>query len=86
MTLEHGLAAQAPFDFGHQIFGETQVMEGLLHDLRGVLRLAAVALEAFSGGATTALSGFGVAFLIGFGTDHSVLLRGLSLPCGSLGP
>ena len=38
----------------------------------------------------TALSSFGVAFLIGFGTGHHVLLRVLSLPCcvpcGSLGP
>jgi hypothetical protein len=38
-------------------------------------------LEAFSGGAATALSGFGMTFLIGFGTTHEVFLRGLSMPC-----
>jgi len=47
-------------------------------------------LEAFRGGAATALSGFGVAFLIGCGTSHGVLLQVWSVPCGvpcgSLGP
>jgi hypothetical protein len=47
-------------------------------------------LEALSGGAATPLSGFGMAFLIGFGTSHGVFLRVLSVPCsvpyGRLGP
>jgi hypothetical protein len=34
-----------------------------------------VALEAFCSSAATALSGFGVAFLIGFGAGHGVLLH-----------
>src|SRR5262249_4307330 len=84
------LAAQAPCDLDHQVSGESQLLQSLLQDLSGVLRLAAVALEAFSGGAAPALSGFGVAFLIGCGTSHSVLLRVWSVacgvPCGSLEP
>src|SRR5262249_44740398 len=84
------LAAQAPFDLGHQVSGESQVLQSLLQDLSGVLRLAAVALEAFSGGAAAAPSGFGLAFLIGCGTSHGVLLQVWSaacgVPCGSLGP
>src|SRR5262245_34684968 len=43
--------------------------------LAALLRLAAVALEAFNSGAATTLSGFGVAFLIGCGPSHAVLLR-----------
>jgi hypothetical protein len=43
--------------------------------LDGTLRLGVVALEAFRGGATTALSGFGVALLIGFGAGHGALLH-----------
>jgi class 3 adenylate cyclase len=65
-------------------------MESPLQDLDDVLRLAVVTLEACRGGAATALSGFGVTFLIGFGTSHGVLLRVLALlrgvPCESLGP
>jgi hypothetical protein len=50
-------------------------MKGLLQDLGGVLRLAAITCEALLRLQATALSGFGVAFLIGFGTSHGVLLR-----------
>jgi hypothetical protein len=39
-----------------------------------VLRLAAVALEPFSRGATLALSRFGLSFMILSGTAHGVLL------------
>ena len=42
------MAVQAPFDLGHEVFRQPQVIEGLLESLGGVLRLAAVALEAFS--------------------------------------
>ncbi len=65
-------------------------MESLLQDLGSVLCLAAVALETFSGSAATALSSFGVAFLIGCSISHGVWLQILLLPrgvlCGSLGP
>jgi hypothetical protein len=37
-------------DLRHQIFRQTQVIEGLLQDLGGLLRLSVVALEACSGG------------------------------------
>jgi hypothetical protein len=50
-------------------------MQSLFKGLDSTLRLSAVALEAFSGGATTALSGFGMALLIGFGAGHGVLLH-----------
>jgi class 3 adenylate cyclase/tetratricopeptide (TPR) repeat protein len=55
----------------------------VLSGIDGVLRLAVVMLEAFSGGTAVALSGFGVAFLIGFGPGHAVLLR--LLRCLSIG-
>jgi hypothetical protein len=61
-------------------------MEGLVEGLSGVLRLAAITCEALLRVQATALSGFDVAFLIGCGTSHRVLLRVLSVPCGSLGP
>ena len=54
-------------DLGHQIVREAQVRESLLQDLGGVLRLAAITCEALLRMQVTALSGFGVAFLIGCG-------------------
>jgi len=39
------LAPQAPFNLGYQVFGEAQLMEGLLQDRGGVLRLAAITCE-----------------------------------------
>ena len=84
------LAAQTPFDLSHEVFRQSQVIKGLLKGFGGVLRLAVITCEALLRCAATTLSGFSVAFLIGFGTNHSVLLQGLSLlcgvPCGSLGP
>jgi hypothetical protein len=68
------LAVQAPFDLGHEVIGDAQVMEGLLQDLSGVLRLAAVALEAFSGSMAPALYRFRLSFMILSGTAHGVLL------------
>ena len=68
------MTAQAPFDLGHEVFRKPQVIKGLLEGLGGVLRLAAVALEAFGRGATPALSRFGLSFMILSGTAHGVLL------------
>ena len=50
-------------------------MEGLLQDLSGVLRLAAVAVEAFSGSMTPTLYRFRLLFMILSGTAHGVLLH-----------
>ena len=49
------MAVQAPFDLGHEVFRQPQVIEGLLEGLGGVLRLAA--LSRFE---TAALSSFGL--------------------------
>jgi hypothetical protein len=74
------LAAQAACNFSHQVFGEAQVLERLLQDLGGILRLAAITLQTLLRSESTTLSGFGVAFLIGFGINHDVLLRVSSVP------
>jgi hypothetical protein len=42
-------------------------MESLLQDLGGLLRLAAITGEAFLRCEAATLSGFGLAFLVGFG-------------------
>ncbi|MFL5513103.1 MAG: hypothetical protein ACJ8CN_11820, partial [Gemmatimonadales bacterium] len=61
------LAVQAPFDLGHEVFRQPQVIESLLEGLGGVLRLAAVSLEALVRCAITAPSGFGVFLCTSFG-------------------
>jgi hypothetical protein len=68
------LAAQTPFDLGHEVFRQPQVIEGLLEGLGGVLRLAAVTREALLRCAITAAAGFGVGFGISFVWGHDVLL------------
>jgi hypothetical protein len=68
------LAAQAPFDLGHEVFRKPQLIEGLLEGHGGVLRLAAVTCEALLRCAITASSGFGVLFGISFVWGHDVLL------------
>jgi hypothetical protein len=68
------LAPQAAFNLGYEVFRKPQVIKGFQEGLGGVLRLAAVALEAFSRGATLALSRFGLSFMILSGTAHGVLL------------
>jgi hypothetical protein len=69
------LAPQAPFNLGYQVFGKAQVMERLLQGLRGLLRLTAVALEAFSGCTAPALYRFRLSFMILSGTAHGMLLH-----------
>jgi hypothetical protein len=71
------LAAQAPCDLGHEVFRKPQVIESLLEGLGSMLRLAAVALEAFSGSTAPALYRFGLSFMILSGTAHGVLLHRL---------
>jgi hypothetical protein len=61
------LAVQAPFDLGHEVFRESQVIEGLLEGLGGVLRLAAIPCEALVRFETTTPSGFGVFLCTSFG-------------------
>jgi hypothetical protein len=76
------LAAQTSFDLGYQVFREAQILESLLQDLSGVLRLAAVALEAFLRCAATALSGFGLFFRISLRGRHGAFLRCIWVLCG----
>ena len=66
---------QAPGDLGHEVFRKAQVIEDLLQGLGGLLRLAAVALEAFSDSTTPALYRFRLSFMILSGTAHGVLLH-----------
>jgi hypothetical protein len=61
------LTSQAAFKLGYEIFGEAPVVESLLHDLRGMLRLAAITLQTLLRCEATALSGFGVFFWPSFG-------------------
>ena len=68
------MAVQAPFDLGHEVFRQPQVIEGLLEDLGSVLRLAAVSREALVRCAITAPSGFGVFFRRSFAWGHGALL------------
>jgi hypothetical protein len=69
------LAAQAPFDLGHEVFRQPQVIEGLLEGLGGVLRLAAISLEALPRCETAALSGFGLFFGVSVCGRHTALFR-----------
>jgi hypothetical protein len=69
------LAAQAAFDLLNEIVRQADVVQGLFEGLDGPLRLGMVALEAFSGKEATALSGFGMALLIGCGARHCELLH-----------
>src|SRR5215470_8872588 len=49
-------------------------MERLLQGLRSLLRLVAITCEALLRCVAATLAGFGVAFLIGCGTSHRMLL------------
>jgi hypothetical protein len=69
------LASQAAFDLLDEIVRQADVVQGLFEGLDGTLCLGTVTLEAFRDGAATALSGFGLALLIGCGAHHSVLLH-----------
>jgi hypothetical protein len=60
---------------GYQVFGEAQVMECLLQDLGGVLRLTAVTLQALLRFQATTLAGFGVFFHGSFAWGHGEGLR-----------
>jgi hypothetical protein len=68
------LAAQAPFDLGHEVIWEAQVLESLFHDLGGVLRLAAITCEALLRCAAATLSGFRVVFGVSCAGGHGALL------------
>jgi hypothetical protein len=67
---------QTPFDLGDQVFGEAQVMERLLHDRSGVLRLATVTLKALLGFEAATLAVFGVFFCVSCVGDSSAPNRG----------
>jgi hypothetical protein len=56
------LAAQAPFDLRHEVFGQPRSIEGLLQGCGGVLCLVASPCKALLSAAATTLSGVGVAF------------------------
>jgi hypothetical protein len=63
-----------PFELGHQVFGEAQVLESLRQDLGGMLCLAAITGEALLRLQATALSGFGLFFGVSFRWGHDALL------------
>jgi hypothetical protein len=69
------LAPQASFKLGHEVFRKAQVIEGLLEGLGGVLRLAAISLEALPRCETAALSGFGLFFGVSVCGRHTALFR-----------
>jgi hypothetical protein len=68
------LASQAAFDLGHEVFRQSQVIEGLLEGLDSVLGLATVAREALLRCAITASSGVGVVFGVSGAWRHGALL------------
>jgi hypothetical protein len=68
------LTAQAPFDFGHEVFRQPQGIEGLVEGLGGVLRLAAVSREALLCFEAATVSGFRVFCDVSCGEGHGVLL------------
>jgi hypothetical protein len=76
------LAAQTPFDLGHEVFRHPQVIEGLLEGLGGVLRLATITFEALLSYEATALSGFGPLFGVSLREGHGALLRFVWVFCG----
>jgi hypothetical protein len=75
------LAAHTPFDFGHQVFGVTQVIEGLLEGISGVLCLAAITCEAFLRCAASPLTGFRVVLGVSYAWRHGVILHCVEV-CG----
>jgi hypothetical protein len=68
------LAAQAPFDLGHEVIRQRQVIEGLLEGFGGMLRLATVTREALVR-FEAALSGFRAFFGVLLRGRHAALLR-----------
>jgi hypothetical protein len=76
------LTPQTPFNLGYEVFREAQVMEGLLQDRSGVLRLEAVTLKALSRLEAAALSGFGLFFGVSCGGRHGALLCSIWVFCG----
>jgi hypothetical protein len=75
------LAPQAPFNLGHEVFRQPQVIECLLESLSGPLRLAAIACKALLRCAAAPLSGFRVVFGVSYAWGHGVLLYGVEV-CG----
>jgi hypothetical protein len=76
------LAAQAPFDLGHEVYRQPQGIKGLLERLGGVLRLAAVPREALVRFAITALASFGALFGVSCGGEHGEILHSAGVFCG----
>ena len=73
------MAAQAPFDLGHEVFRKPQVIEGLLEGLSSPLRLAPITLQTLLRCAAATLSGFGVFFCGSFAGGHGALLQTILL-------
>ena len=68
------LTPQTPFDLGHQIYGEAQVLRGLLQGLDGLLCLVVITCEALLRCEAATLSDFRVFFHVSCGGGHGVLL------------
>jgi hypothetical protein len=67
------LTAQTPFDLGHEVVRNPQVIERLLEGLSSVLRLTAVTCEALLYLLAAPVSGFGMFFGASCGCGHRVL-------------
>jgi hypothetical protein len=80
------LASHAALNLGYQVFGEAQVMKGLVQGLGGLLRPAAVTLQALPHSAAAALSGFGLLFDVSLSGRHGVTPSFRAGFCGSSRP
>ena len=69
------LTVEAAFDRHDQVCGQVQVFQGLVQGRRRPLRLAPLALQAFTRLPAAALSGFGVLFDVWFCEGQEALLR-----------
>jgi hypothetical protein len=68
------LAAQAPFQLGHDGLRQSQVLQGTVQGLGSPLCVVPIALQTFLGLSAVALSGFGLLFGVSFPGGHGVLL------------
>ncbi|MGH8071769.1 MAG: hypothetical protein ACRERE_42350 [Candidatus Entotheonellia bacterium] len=75
------MTPQASFDLSHELFGEAQVLQSPLQGLGGLLRLAAVTLQALLGFEVATLSSFGVFFGVSCAWSHGALLRSVGVFC-----
>ena len=76
------LTPQTPFDLGQQIYGEAQVLQGLLQGLDGLLCQVVITCEALLRCEAATLSDFRVSFDVWCGGRHGVLLASVGVFSG----